>query len=505
MGVYVNMSNLLIMENIVKNYPGVSALKNVDFNLNKGEIHALMGQNGAGKSTLIKILTGAEFPDKGEIILEGKKIRPQSPMHAQQLGINTVYQEIFLCPNLSIAENICIGHKIKGAKKIKWTEINKIAKDILNQLGIDIDVTKTLDECSVAIKQITSIARALITESKILILDEPTSSLEKWERKILFEILKKLKKKNIGIIYITHFIDEVYEIADKITVLRNGEKVGEYKISELPKLALIEKMLGKEYKEFEFINKQDLIPNIKDIPVLEAVNIQKKNYIDIPYMKIKKGEVVGLAGLLGSGRTETAHVLFGLKSPETGIIKLDNKEVKIKNPKNAILLGLSLCPEDRKYEGIFDELSVRENIIIALQAKMGILKAIPKKVQEELAKKYIDLLEIKTSSTEELLKNLSGGTQQKVILARWLATEPKVLILDEPTKGIDIGTKVEIQKLIIDLAKKGISIIFISSELEEEIRCSIRLIIFKDKKIIGELEEENVKEDKVMQMIAGGN
>ncbi|WP_029671886.1 sugar ABC transporter ATP-binding protein [Caldicellulosiruptor acetigenus] len=499
------MATLLAMKNIHKKFPGVVALKGVNFNLNKGEIHALMGQNGAGKSTLIKILTGVERMDEGEIILEGQKIYPRNAAHAQQLGISTVYQETSLCPNLSVAENIFIGQKIKGSKKIKWVEIYREAKKILGEIGLDIDVKRNLSEYSVAVHQMVAIARALSMSSKVLILDEPTSSLEKWEVKNLFNVLKTLKEKGIGIIYITHFLDEVYEISDKITVLRNGELIGEFKTEELPKVQLIEKMIGRELKELETIDKRSLMVDVKSEVIVEAENIKKRNYIDSLNLKIKKGEIVGFAGLLGSGRTETAHLLFGLESPDEGNIRVNGREVKIKSPLTAIKRGIALCPEDRKYEGIFDELSVRENIIIALQAKRGIFKYIPKNVQEEITKRYIDLLNIKTPSPEQLIKNLSGGNQQKVIVARWLATDPQLLILDEPTKGIDVEAKTEIQRIMFELAKKGISIIFISSELEEVVRCAVRLAVFKDKRKIGELIDDDINENKVMQMIAGGN
>lgn len=499
------MAALLLMNGICKRFPGVEALKQVDFKLNEGEIHALMGQNGAGKSTLIKVLTGVEKMDKGEVLLDGRRIFPKNPLHAQQLGISTVYQEANLCPNLSIAENIFIGQRIKGLHKIKWRDIYKEAEKILKEIGLDIDVKKPLGECSIAIHQLVAIARALSISSKILILDEPTSSLEKGEVKNLFTVLKRLKNKGIGIIYITHFLDEIYEITDKITILRNGELVGEFKTAELPKVQLIAKMIGKELEDLTTVDKNLLVQEGQKEIIVEAERIGKKNYIEPFDLQIKKGEVLGFAGLLGSGRTEAAQVLFGIERPDHGTIKINGKSEKISNLRAAIQNGIALCPEDRKYEGIFDELSVRENIIIALQVKKGILQYIPKKIQDQIANRFIELLNIKTPSVEQQIKNLSGGNQQKVIVARWIATDPQLLILDEPTKGIDVGAKAEIQKLIIEFAKKGISVIFISTELEEVVRCSMRLIVFKDKKKIGELIGDDINETKVMQMIAGGN
>jgi len=499
------MSILLQMSNVHKKFPGVVALKGVDFRLNKGEIHALMGQNGAGKSTLIKVLTGAEKLDKGEILLEGRKINPKNPMHAQQLGISTVYQEANLCPNLSIAENIFIGNIISGAGKIKWRTIYKEAEKILKEIGLEIDVKKKLGDCSIAIHQMVAIARALSISSKILILDEPTSSLEKWEVENLFKVLRRLKEKGIGIIYITHFLDEIYEITDKITILRNGELVGEYMTKELPKVQLIAKMVGKEIEEFTTIDKAMIGESAQKESIIVAEGIGKKNFIEPFDLNIWKGEIIGFAGLLGSGRTEAVHLIFGLEKPDRGKLRIKGKDTKIDNPRAAMNEGIALCPENRKYEGIFDELSVRENIIIALQAQSGVLKHIPRKVQEEIANKFVEALNIKTPSIEQKIKNLSGGNQQKVIVARWMATNPQLLILDEPTKGIDVGAKAEIQKMMIEFAKKGISIIFISSELDEVVRCSTRLAVFKDKKKIGELTGDEINEAKVMQIIAGGS
>lgn len=498
---------LLKMRNISIEFPGVKALDKVNFTLNNGEIHALMGENGAGKSTLIKVLTGVEKLDSGEIIFLGDKINPKSTYEAQVLGISTVYQEVNLCSNISVAENIFIGREPMRFGRINWKEMNRRASLAMNKLNIDIDVTKSLDSYSIAIQQMVAIARAVDIEAKILILDEPTASLDEKEVEKLFEIMRNLKSQGIGIIFVTHFLDQVYEVTDKITVLRNGKLVGEYKTSELSKVQLVGKMIGKDYGEINSNIKP--VENIKDESereiLLEAVNLGKKNVLKSCDTVIYKGEVLGLAGLLGSGRTELVKLLFGIEKADTGEIIINDKKSKISNPLEAMKKGIAYCPEDRKKEGIIPNLSIRENITLALQVKRGWFKYIPIKEQEKIAKEYIKLLDIKTPSAEKLVKELSGGNQQKVILARWLLTRPNLLILDEPTRGIDIGTKAEIQKLVLDLANQGISVIFISSELDEMLRTCSRLIVLRDRVKIKELVDDDLETNVIMNTIAGGN
>ncbi len=498
---------LLKMKDISIEFPGVKALDEVEFTLRAGEIHALMGENGAGKSTLIKVLTGVEKLYSGEIVFLGNKINPKSTYEAQALGISTVYQEVNLCNNISVAENIFIGREPTKFGKINWKEINKRASLAMKKLNIDIDVTKDLDSYSIAIQQMVAIARAVDIEAKILILDEPTASLDENEVKKLFEIMKDLKSQGIGIIFITHFLDQVYEVSDKITVLRNGKLVGEYGSSELPKVQLVGKMIGKDYGEINSnIKPVDNIENENEREVfLKAINLGKKNFLEPLDTVIYKGEVLGLAGLLGSGRTELVNLLFGIEKADTGEIIVNNKKSKMKNPLEAIKKEIAYCPEDRKKEGVIPNLSVRENIILALQVKRGWVKYIPLKEQEKIAEEYIKLLDIKTPSAEKLVNELSGGNQQKVILARWLLTRPKLLILDEPTRGIDIGTKAEIQKLVLDFAKQGISVIFISSELDEMLRTCSRLIVLRDKVKIKELVDKDLETNIIMNTIAGGN
>lgn len=497
---------ILKAENINKSFPGVVALDNVNFYLREGEVHALLGENGAGKSTLIKVITGVHSFDGGNIQLNGENFIPKSPYHAQESGISTVYQEVNLCSNLSVAENIFIGRKKKTKKTfnpVNWKEMNKKAKELLKELDIEIDVTKTLDSYSVAIQQMVAIARAISVSAKILILDEPTSSLNQLEVKNLFKIMRKLKKDGLGIVFVTHFLDQVYEVSDKITILRNGTLVGEFNTSELKKVDLIGKMIGKEYDEFSSMKSSEEKSSNKEV-FIEVKGVTSTGLPNEMSLNINKGEVLGLSGLLGSGRSEVSKVLFGIDKTFSGEMKIKGDDFKLKNPIDSIRKGIAYCPEDRKASGIVGDLSIKSNIILALQAKKGMFKFINNKEQEKLAESYIKLLQIKTPSSEQLIKNLSGGNQQKVILARWLATNPDLLILDEPTRGIDIGTKAEIQKIVINLANQGMSVIFISSEIDEMIRSCSRIVVLHEKKLIGELSGEEINENTIMNTIAGG-
>jgi monosaccharide-transporting ATPase len=497
---------LLQMSNISMTFPGVKALSNVNFDLRAGEVHALMGENGAGKSTLIKVITGVDKPEVGEITLEGKRIRPGSPLHAQELGISTVFQEVNLCPNLSVAENIFIGHETTRLGFIDSADAKAKAKQLLKQLDIDINVTRTLASYSVSIRQMVAIARALnVAKTKVLILDEPTSSLDAHEVQKLFEVMLKLKNVGIGIIFITHFIDQAYEVADRITVLRQGELVGTYITPQLSRLKLVNSMIGKELEGLENLSKTkwEIRKHTSVEPFMKIKNLGRKGSIQPFDLEIFQGEVLGFAGLVGSGRSEAARLIFGVDSPDSGMITVNKKEYRRFSPLKAILNGIGLCPEDRKTEGIISDLTVRENIILALQVSQGWLRYIPLKKQYEIADKFIQSLRIITPSADQLIKNLSGGNQQKVILARWLATQVKFLILDEPTRGIDIGTKAEIQKMILSLAEEGKAIVFISSELEEIVRCSTRVMIMRDHQKVSELSGEKVNPAEVMQTIAG--
>lgn len=496
---------LLTMRNISKDFPGVKALADVDFTLRSGEIHSLLGENGAGKSTLIKVLTGVEKFDSGQVELNGEEMRAKNPKHAQELGISTVYQEVNLCANLSVAENIFIGREIKKNGMIDWKAINARTKKLLKRLNIEIDVTQILGQYSVAVQQMVAIARAIDVDAKVLILDEPTSSLDASECEKLFSVMKQLRSEGMGIVFVTHFLDQVYAVSDRITILRNGELVGEFLAKELPKLELIGKMIGKDYDTLsQTIKSSNTDKNTNKEIFLRADKASSIGNIKEFTLDIKKSEVLGLAGLLGSGRSETARVMFGADKLSTGKIVIKGEKTVLNSPIDAIKKGIAYCPEDRKTDAILGNLSIRENIIVALQAKRGLFDFISRKEQEEIADRYIQLLEIKTPGREQLIKNLSGGNQQKVILARWLATNPELLILDEPTRGIDIGTKAEIQKIVVQLADEEMAVIFISSEMDEMLRCCTRMAVYSEKQKLGEIEGNEISEQEIMKMIAGG-
>lgn len=498
---------VLEMRGICKYFPGVRALQDVDFTLRQGEIHALMGENGAGKSTLIKVLTGVYPKDGGEVHIRGIEGAAviRSPQDAQNAGISTVYQEITLCPNLTVAENMYIG-RTKGATA-NWKAMNDGAEKILTTLGIPASAKQQLGSCSIAVQQMVAIARAVDMECKVLILDEPTSSLDEQEVQKLFGLMRDLKAKGVGIIFVTHFLEQVYEVCDRITVLRDGQLVGEYIIEDLPRVQLVSKMLGKELDDMADIKSEMGGGTVdpEEGAVLEAEGLCSNAGIKPFDFSIRKGEVNGFTGLLGSGRSECVRAIFGADRVTGGSVRVDGKDVKIHKPLDAMKQGIGYLPEDRKGDGIVGDLSVRENIILALQVMKGFFRPFTRAQAEAFADEYIKLLEIKTASADTPIKSLSGGNQQKVILARWLLTDPKYLILDEPTRGIDIGTKIEIQKLVLKLAAEGKSVTFISSEIDEMLRTCSRLIVMRDRKAVGELTGEDLTQTKIMATIAGGD
>ena len=487
-------------------FPGVKALDGVDLTLRKGEIHALMGENGAGKSTLIKCLTGINDFEAGEIRIDGSDgpVKTHPTLDATKVGISTVYQEVNLCPNLSVAENLYIGREPKTfIGTIDRKKMYRKAEELVKRLEIDVDVYQNLENYSLAIQQMIAIARAVDMDCKVLILDEPTSSLDDVEVDKLFVMMNQLKQNGVSIVFVTHFLEQVYAVCDRITVLRNGTFVGEYPVDELPRVKLVAAMMGKDFDDLASI-KPEGFDTLKDAPMqIEAQGLSHKGTIKPFDLNLRKGEVIGLTGLLGSGRSELARVIYGADKAQTGTLKVAGKEAKINQPIDAMQMGMGLLPDDRKAEGIIGDLSVRENIILALQAKRGMFHLIPRAQQEKMADHYIKMLQIKTASRETPIKQLSGGNQQKVILGRWLATDPDFLILDEPTRGIDVGTKTEIQKLIIHLAQEGKSIMFISSEIEEMLRTCNRMAVLRDGAKVGELEGE-LTQERVMSAIAGG-
>lgn len=520
---------VLEMRGIHKWFTGVAALNNVDFRLFPGEVHALMGENGAGKSTLIKVLTGVYEIDEGTVTLEGKRLAVGSPLEAQEAGIATVYQEVNLCPNLSVAENIFIGREPRKFGRIDWNEMNRQAKRLLaDRLQVHIDVTRPLDAYSVAVQQLIAIARALNISAKVLILDEPTSSLDANEVWELFAVMRKLKEQGLAILFVTHFLDQVYEISDRISILRGGEFVGEYMAADLPRMELVLKMIGKDLQLLAELP-QSKAPSAPDVasgsdapftsasgtpsgsgeetgrePFLRAERLGRLGSIEPYDLDIARGEIIGLAGLLGSGRTETARLLFGADRADSGKVTVAGRESRIDTPRQAIREGIAFCSENRKTEGIIGELTVRENIVLALQASRGWFRTISRKRQDEIADEFIQKLNINPKNPEQLIRNLSGGNQQKVLLARWLLMQPKLLILDEPTRGIDIGAKAEIQKLVLALSREGMSVLFISSELEEVLRVVDRIAVLRDRQLVKTMEAGDINHENVMKAIAGG-
>lgn len=493
---------ILTMRGIYKEFPGVKALQNVDFTLRAGEIHALMGENGAGKSTLVKCLTGVYEKDSGEICIEAKPVSIRSPQDAQNLGISTVYQEITLCPNLTVAENMFIGRG--NYKFINPKAQEKRADEILSKLNIPAKGAQQLGTCSIAIQQMVAIARAVDMKCKVLILDEPTSSLDEREVELLFGLMRDLKSKGVGIIFITHFLDQVYAVCDKITVLRNGELVGEYAIKDMPQVDLISAMLGKALDDISKLQSEKGTFNPSAEVVYEAKDLSSAEGVKPFDFKIRKGEVNGFTGLLGSGRSESIRAIFGADRVTGGTVKINGKDVKINKALDAMKNGLGYLPEDRKGDGIIQDLSVRDNLILAQQVLRGFWKPFSKSEAVKIADEYIKLLQVKTASQETPIKSLSGGNQQKVILARWLLTHPQYLILDEPTRGIDVGTKTEIQKQVLKLSKEGVGVTFISSEIQEMLNVCSRLVVMKDRNIVGELKDEELSQDNIMKTIAGG-
>jgi monosaccharide-transporting ATPase len=495
---------LLEIRGLAKSFPGVKALQGVDFAVRRGEVHALMGENGAGKSTLIKVLTGVYPPDGGTILLDGVEIHAASPKAAEALGISTVYQEVNLIPHLSIAENICLGRQPTRFGIIRWRAMARRAEAALARVDLKLDVHQPLSACSIAIQQMIALARALDVSAKLLVLDEPTSSLDEKEVEELFKVLRKLRAEGLGIVIVTHFLDQVYAISDRITVLRDGHLVGEYETATLPRTELVSRMIGKALSQLPPIQHDDNPQGgPRREPLVELRQFGRAGSINPLDMTIGKGEVVGLAGLLGSGRTEIARLIFGIDKAQTGEMLLEGNPASITSPRRAIRAGFAFTPENRKVEGIIPHLSVRENIILALQARQGAVKTLSRGEQENIAEKFIQLLGISTPGTEQLLMNLSGGNQQKVLLARWLATQPRLLILDEPTRGIDVGAKAEILKLVQSLRQQGMAILFISSELEEVVRDSERVVVLRDRAKVGELSGKQITEENIMHTIAG--
>ncbi|NJS39978.1 MAG: sugar ABC transporter ATP-binding protein [Rhodobacteraceae bacterium] len=485
---------------VVKIFGQHRALDTVDFAAMPGEVHALLGENGAGKSTLIKILTGAYQPDAGELLLDGQPITLRDPLHGQGYGIGTVYQEVNLLPNRSVAENLFLGRQPTRFGLVRRHEIEARARQLMAGYGLDIDVRAELSEFSVAVQQIVAIARAVELSGKVLVLDEPTASLDRTEVQRLFGVIRGLKAKGLAIIFITHFLDQVFDLADRVTILRNGKKVATQPLSALNTTDVVRMMLGKDVA-FEH-HPSSLSSGARGAVRVQFQNIGRKGMAPFD-LAVHEGEVVGVAGLLGSGRTEVARLMFGVDASEGGTFEVDGMPVTIRNPAQAVAAGFGFCPEDRKLDGIFGDLSVRENIIIALQAKLGWFKALNRDDQIELAGRYAEALDIRAANHDMPVRLLSGGNQQKVILARWLAIDPTFLILDEPTRGIDVGAHAEIVRTINRLREEGLALFVISSEIDEVVAYSNRIVVMRDREMVAELTGDAIATDAIVQAIAG--
>jgi simple sugar transport system ATP-binding protein len=492
---------LLRARGVRKVFPGTLALDGVDFSLAAGEVHALLGENGAGKSTLIKCLTGAYRRDGGDILLNGEIIDPKGTIDAQGYGIGTVYQEVNLLPNLTVAENLCLGHQPTRFGLISSRAMNRRAREVLSQFGLDIDVSRSLESYSVAVQQVIAIARAVNLSGKVLILDEPTASLDSQEVELVFDVVRSLKQRGLGIVFISHFLDQIFEITDRVTVLRNGRLVGTEATADIDRVRLVNLMLGRELEEE--VRSHGKTHAATGDPRLTFSGFGRKGSIEPFDLSIQPGEVVGVAGLLGSGRTETAEVLFGVAAHDSGEARRgDGTSLNLSSPRDAIAAGFGFCPEDRKTDGVIADLTVRENIALALQARIGWMRRIPDREQKAMANDYIRKLDIRTPDAEKPVGLLSGGNQQKVMLARWLVTNPSFLILDEPTRGIDVGAHAEIIRLIEELCAQGMSLLVISSELDELVAYSHRVIVVRDRHHVAELTGSDITTDNMVRAIA---
>ncbi|GAA2032389.1 sugar ABC transporter ATP-binding protein [Terrabacter terrae] len=499
---------VVAMRAITMEFPGVRALQDVDFRLFPGEVHALMGENGAGKSTLIKVLTGVYTATSGTTQLRGERVAFSGPGEAQASGVSTVYQEVNLCPNLSVAENILLGREPRRLGSIDAGATRARAAELLSRMGLRIDPGSILSEHPIAIQQLVAIARAVAIDAQVLILDEPTSSLDQDEVTELFRIMGHLRDEGVAILFVSHFLEQVFEIADRMTVLRNGRLVGEYLTRDLTRLDLVSAMIGRELGALEEVERLagDVAESAESAdaaatPLLRARGLGRRGSVAPFDLDIAAGEVVGLAGLLGSGRTELARLLFGADRADSGEVCVDGRPVSLRTPRSAIAAGIAFCSEDRKGEGILSDLSIRDNLVLAMQAARGWARPIPRRTKDELVEKWMTALDIRPRNADALVGKLSGGNQQKVLLARWLVTEPKLLILDEPTRGIDIGAKAQIQRLVAELAADGMAVVYISAELEEVTRLAHRIVVLKDRSKVAELDGSATADD-IMRLIA---
>lgn len=495
------------LRGITVRFPGVLALDGVDLTLRPGEVHALMGENGAGKSTLIKALTGVHRIDGGTIRVGGEQRTFSSTHDAQAAGIATVYQEVNVCPNLSVGENVMLGHEPRRRGRINWKRAHEVASEHLAGLGLGhIDTRSPLGRHPIAVQQLVAISRAMVLDAKVLVLDEPTSSLDRGEVTRLFEVIRSLRAAGVAILFISHFLDQVYEIADRITVLRNGRLIGEYRTADLPRGDLVTKMIGRELDDLrEIEHRKSREVDRSAVPVLSARGVGRRGAIEPVDVDVYDGEVVGLAGLLGSGRSELARLLCGADSPDRGETRVHGRPVRLTSPRRAIRQGIVFSSEDRRADGVVAELTVAENIALGVQASRGWLRKIRRSELETIVSEFLRALGVRPADPDMLVGNLSGGNQQKVLLARWLATAPELLILDEPTRGIDVGAKADIQRKVAELAQEGLSVVFISSELEEVLRLAQRIVVLRDRRRIGELETRRTDLEGLIDFMANAD
>ncbi|MDQ1102801.1 sugar ABC transporter ATP-binding protein [Nocardioides zeae] len=491
------------MRDISITFGTVKALSDVAVRLYPGEVHALMGENGAGKSTLIKALTGVYSIDAGTILVGGQPQEFGSPAAAQAAGISTVYQEVNLVPNLTVAENMMLGREPRRLGMIDHRAMNRQAGATLERLGLEVDPRSTLGDHPIAVQQLVAIARAVDVEARVLILDEPTSSLDADEVEKLFEVMRRLRADGVAIVFVSHFLDQIYAIADRMTVLRNGRLVEERMVATTTQLELVQLMIGRDLAVLDELDRDPAGDADRGTPLLTAVGLGRRGSLEATDLELYEGEVIGVAGLLGSGRTELARLLFGADTADEGALETRSSRRRWRSPRHAIDRKIAFSSEDRKGEGVIADLSVADNMLLALQASRGWLRPIPQAVRTQLVAEYIEALDIRPADPHALMRNLSGGNQQKVLLARWLITKPDLLILDEPTRGIDIGAKTQIQALVADLASKGMGVVFISAELEEVLRLSDRLVVMRDRRKIAERRNDGVSVSDVLEIIAG--
>ncbi len=491
------------MTGITLTFPGVTALDDVSFRMYPGEVHALMGENGAGKSTLIKALTGVYTIDAGTIRIDGEERQLTGTAAAQDAGVSTVYQEVNLCTNLTVAENMLLGREPRRLGRIDHRRMYRRAGDVLARLGLDISPRSRLGDHPIAVQQLVAIGRAVDIDARVLVLDEPTASLDSEEVATLFEVIDSLRSQGVAILFVSHFLDQVFAISDRMTVLRNGRLVGEHLARDVTRLEVVEEMLGRELEVLERLDREpSRQPDDRRTPVLRASGIGRRGSLAPVDLEVYDGEVIGIAGLLGSGRTELARLLFGADPADSGTVEVRGHRVHLRSPRKAVDHKIGFSSENRRAEGVVGDLTVAENMLLSLQAARGWLRPVPARTREQLVAKYVEALDIRPADPQALMRNLSGGNQQKVLLSRWLIMQPDLLLLDEPTRGIDVGAKAQIQQVVDDLARAGMGVVFISAELEEVLRLSDRLVVMRDRHKVDELANTQTTTSDLMAIIA---